>query len=282
MSKYINEAEEPLFLFEANDIQFERVFQKMTQIEEENVQMKIKMNAQDELIEALTTKQTDAKVLKKEIKLLKDNLVNQCELIEEIKMMKVHVQKENRIKIARETAYNGLTDIADEIISKQKKTYNELSGIVDDIIEKQKKHLIDDCIKFKAIEKTNALIVQTINTIMDFNNPKRIFILTDILSSITNYFVSFTGDKKKQVNGRIIMYMPEELGRHPFLQNFINQFYNSGALDGHRIGYHHLPPSICFDDGYGVEKLTVKYIGRTLKIIETFVGELLEISVCKA
>ena len=218
--------------------------------------MKIKMNAQDELIEALTTKQTDAKVLKKEIKLLKDNLVNQCELIEEIKMMKVHVQKENRIKIARETAYNGLTDIADEIISNQPphQAYE---------------------IKFKAIEKINVLIVQTINTIMDFNNPKRMFIFNDILSSIKNHFTI------PPLNTHVI-FVPYELRRHTFLQNFINQLFNSGVADGHRITPHHLPNHKEEVNGNGVENLTVKYIGKTLKIIETFVGELLEIGEYKA
>jgi hypothetical protein len=168
--------------------------------------------------------------------------------------------KENRIKIARETAYNGLTDIADEIISNQSPHCH--------VIE------YNTTLQIKAIEKTNAIIVQTINTIMDFNNPKRMFILTEILSSIKNHFTIPHHNLKMRV-----IFVPYELRRHIFLQNFINLLYNSGAHDGHRITPHHLPNHKEEVNGNGVENLTIIYINRTLQIIETFVGELLEIAV---
>ena len=107
MNNHMNEiaiVEKPLFLMESNYLQFEEIDQKIAQIEEENKQMRSRMKEQDnrmkmqdELIKELIVKQMDARILKKEIKLLKDNLVNQSELIEEIKNLKERIDKKKDI-----------------------------------------------------------------------------------------------------------------------------------------------------------------------------------------
>ena len=236
MTNYINDAEEPQFLFEENFHQFERIFQKMTEMEETINQMKIKMKAQDDLIDVLYTKQADSKVLKKEIKLLKDNLVNQCELMEDVKNLKESMtnNKEDQIKGARDKVYNLLTDMVAEIISKQSPhTYiNE-----DELGFKIKTNKITNSIgdlKFIAIEKTNAIIVEAINTIIDLNNPKQMLVLADIVSSIK---AKFTSEPNKN---RRMVFAPHEQIKHEFLQNFINRLFNCPAKDGHRITNIHL------------------------------------------
>jgi len=85
--------EEPMFMMETSHLQFEKFAQKLAQIEEENMLMKARLLEQDVAIAELSRKQVDAKVLKKEIRLLKENLVNQAELIEEIKILKERIDK---------------------------------------------------------------------------------------------------------------------------------------------------------------------------------------------
>jgi hypothetical protein len=136
MNNHMNEiaiVEKPLFLMEANYLQFEEIDQKIAQIEEENKQMRARMKEQDELIASLIAKQLDAmeenkqmrarmkiqdelikelimkqmdaRMLKKEIKLLKDNLVNQSELIEEIKNLKESIKKK-KDRISEESLFS--------------------------------------------------------------------------------------------------------------------------------------------------------------------------------
>ena len=83
--------EDPLFMMEVNQLQFERFAQKLAQIEEENTQMKVQLLQQESAIEALKSKQVEAKTLKKEIKLLKANLVYQEELQDEIHLLKAAI-----------------------------------------------------------------------------------------------------------------------------------------------------------------------------------------------
>ena len=129
MNNHMNEiaiVEKPLFLMESNYLQFEEIDQKIAQIEEENKQMRARMQEQDnrmleqdnrmkmqddrmkmqdELINELIMKQMDARILKKEIKLLKDNLVNQSELIEEIKNLKESIKKK-KDRISEENLFS--------------------------------------------------------------------------------------------------------------------------------------------------------------------------------
>ena len=96
MNKHMNEipvGEDPMFMMETSHLQFEKFAQKLAQIEEENMLMKARLLEQDAAIADLSRKQVDAKVFKKEIKLLKENLVNQAELIEEIKNLKESINK---------------------------------------------------------------------------------------------------------------------------------------------------------------------------------------------
>jgi predicted RNase H-like nuclease (RuvC/YqgF family) len=122
INNHMNEiaiVEKPLFLMESNYLQFEEIDQKIAQIEEENKQMRARMQEQDnrmkmqddrmkmqdELINELIMKQMDARILKKEIKLLKDNLVNQSELIEEIKNLKESIKKK-KDRISEESLFS--------------------------------------------------------------------------------------------------------------------------------------------------------------------------------
>jgi hypothetical protein len=117
MSNHMTEpiVEDPLFMMEVNQLQFERFAQKLAQIEEENTQMKAKLLQQESAIEALKSKQVEVKTLKKEIKLLKDNLVNQCELQEEILLLKGSIaeKKEEKHDSKRELLNALIKDIID-------------------------------------------------------------------------------------------------------------------------------------------------------------------------
>ena len=267
MSKYSTD-EEPQFLFEINHIRFEEIFKKMAEMEETINQMKIKMKAQDDLIDVLYTKQIDSKVLKKEIKLLKENLVNQGELMEDVKNITAIVtnNKDDQIKLAREKVYNELTDMVGEIISKQPPPthINEDEFGYKTGTTKITNSIVVD-FKFGAVEKTNAIIVEVINNILAFNNSKQMFVLAEIISSIKAHFTS-----PPVAHG--LIFTPYQLRRHAFLQNFINRLFNCNVKDGHRITVNHLTPGC--EDINGLQK---KYVSRTLKLIEVFVVELLEI-----
>jgi hypothetical protein len=239
----------------------------MIQIEEENARLKCRIDEQDELIEALYVKQGDSKALKKEIKLLKENLVNQNELMDEIQNLKASNMNtaEHKITRAREKAIDALRDIVDEIISTkqpnreiQNNQHSRVGGI-----------LIPYDGKIVPISKTNAIIIQAINSIMDYNTPKQMFVLSDIHLTLHNCVLSHND-----------YLQPVDLRRHEFLQNLINRLFNCPVKDGHRVTDANLSPFGRIPPD-AVENLTIKYITKTLKIIEVFVGELLEIQKTK-
>jgi hypothetical protein len=166
-------------------------------------------------------------------------------------------KKEEKIKQSREKALSELYDLVDEIISKQQTSRD------------------DEDLKFVAVSKSSAIIVQAINTIMDYYNPKRMFMLSDIHYTLQNYIINTTGPYKDTRSA--INFQPQELRRHEFLQNFINRLFNCGEKDGHRVTIKNVVPSFNSNTYNAMLMLTNQYIAKALKIIEIFVGELLEI-----
>jgi hypothetical protein len=262
------EPKDPMFMMEVQFEKYEK-YEKLAECVKElvevNVRFASKIKDQGETIELLYAKYADTKALKKEIKLLKENLVNQSELIEEINSLKESImnnsstvnKKEEKIKQSREKALSELYDLVDEIISKQQTSRD------------------DEDLKFVAVSKSSAIIVQAINTIMDYYNPKRMFMLSDIHYTLQNYIINTTGPYKDTRSA--INFQPQELRRHEFLQNFINRLFNCGEKDGHRVTIKNVVPSFNSNTYNAMLMLTNQYIAKALKIIEIFVGELLEI-----